>query len=277
MGAFAGVAAAHLMFGLPLFFSSHHARSGWAQMFSEFVATFGLLATIWGCVRFRSLMVPFAVAAYIMAAYWFTSSTSFANPAVTLARSASDTFVGIRPIDGPGFIVAQLVGAMAATLLFRWLTPRLEKSADDVVLPHGKLTMSERKRVLILCTGNSARSQMAEGLLRHMAGDKYEVFSAGVAPSQVRPEAIEVMQEIGIDISGHRSKSTDEFLNQQFGYVITVCDNAYQQCPMFPGKAERIHWSIEDPAAVDGDQQTRLTAFRRVRDELRERLKTLDG
>jgi glycerol uptake facilitator-like aquaporin len=122
-GAFAGVAAAHIMFELPLFFASRHERSGAAQAFSEFVATFGLLAVIWGCVRFRPAVVPFAVAAYITAAYWFTASTSFANPAVTLARSATDTFAGIRPADAPVFIAAQLVGAGAATLLFRWLAP----------------------------------------------------------------------------------------------------------------------------------------------------------
>ncbi|MCA1605028.1 MAG: arsenate reductase ArsC, partial [Acidobacteria bacterium] len=104
-----------------------------------------------------------------------------------------------------------------------------------------------KQRVLVLCTGNSARSQMAEGLLRHEAGDRFEVFSAGVDPTQVKPEAIEAMREIGIDISGQRSKSVDQFKNQQFDYVITVCDNANQQCPMFPGKAERIHWSIDDP------------------------------
>ena len=120
-GAFVGVAAAHVMFGLPLFFSSHHERTGGAQMFSEFVATFGLLAVIWGCVRYRAAMIPFAVAAYITAAYWFTASTSFANPAVTLARSVSDTFAGIRPLDAPAFILAQLAGAFVATSLFRWL------------------------------------------------------------------------------------------------------------------------------------------------------------
>ena len=121
LGAFAGVATAHLMFGLPLFSASRHVRAGGAQMFSEFIATFGLLTVIWGCVRFRSQAVAFAVAAYITAAYWFTSSTSFANPAVTLARSMSDSFVGIRPEDTPGFIIAQLAGAAVATILFRWL------------------------------------------------------------------------------------------------------------------------------------------------------------
>jgi glycerol uptake facilitator-like aquaporin len=121
LGAFAGVAAAHDMFGLPLFFASHHERSGRALFWSEFVATFGLLLVIWGCARARSSAVSFAVGAYITAAYWFTASTSFANPAVTLARAASDTFAGIRPVDAPMFIVAQLAGVAAATLCFRWL------------------------------------------------------------------------------------------------------------------------------------------------------------
>ena len=122
-GAFAGVAAAHTMFSAPLFFASRHARAGGAQLFSEFVATFGLLAVIWGCARFRPGEVAYAVGAYISAAYWFTASTSFANPAVTLARSATDTFAGIRPADAPGFIAAQIVGGAAATVLFRWLLP----------------------------------------------------------------------------------------------------------------------------------------------------------
>lgn len=137
-GAFAGVAITHLMFGLPVFFASRHERGGGAQMFSEFVATFGLLAIIWGCARLRSSAVPFAVAAYITAAYWFTASTSFANPAVTLARSASDTFAGIRPGDAPAFILAQLTGAGAATMLFRWLIPTLPKDAESVIIPHAE-------------------------------------------------------------------------------------------------------------------------------------------
>jgi len=128
-------------------------------------------------------------------------------------------------------------------------------------------------RVLILCTGNSARSQMAEGLLRHDAGNVYDVFSAGTKPTRVRPEAITVMQEAGMDISGHRSKSVDEFAGQDFDYVITVCDNAKESCPIFPAKTQRIHWSIEDPAAVQGSEEERLAAFRLARDELRARLK----
>jgi glycerol uptake facilitator-like aquaporin len=132
-GAFAGVATAHLMFGLPLFSVSTHVRTGAPQLFSEFVATFGLLSVIWGCVRHRPAAVPFAVGAYITAAYWFTASTSFANPAVTLARSMSNTFAGIRPADVAGFIAAQLAGAFAATLLFRWLFPSLKAEASAVM------------------------------------------------------------------------------------------------------------------------------------------------
>jgi glycerol uptake facilitator-like aquaporin len=137
-GAFAGVAAAHAMFSEPVFSASRHVRAGSAQLFSEFIATFGLLSIIWGCARLRSSAVPFAVGAYITGAYWFTSSTSFANPAVTLARAASDTFAGIRPVDAPGFIAAQLAGAMAATLLFRWLVPSLPKNASNVVVAHSQ-------------------------------------------------------------------------------------------------------------------------------------------
>jgi len=137
-GAFAGVAGAHLMFSKPLFFASHHVRSGSAQVFSEFVATFGLLSVIWGCSRLRSYAVPFAVGAYITAAYWFTASTSFANPAVALARAASDTFAGIRPADVPGFVVAQLAGATAATALFRWLVPSIRQDAEKIIVPHAQ-------------------------------------------------------------------------------------------------------------------------------------------
>jgi glycerol uptake facilitator-like aquaporin len=137
-GAIAGTWAAHLMFELPVLMVSRHARSGAAQMFSEFVATFGLMAVIWGCSRRRSEAVPFAVGAYITAAYWFTASTSFANPAVTLARALTDTFAGIAPYDVPGFILAQLLGAAAATMLFRWLVPSLPAAAADVVVPRSE-------------------------------------------------------------------------------------------------------------------------------------------
>lgn len=136
LGAFCGVAAAHLMFAEAVVQVSQHERSGPAQLFSEFVATFGLLSVIWGCARLRSSAVPFAVGAYITGAYWFTASTSFANPAVTLARSFTNTFAGIRPADAPGFIVVQLAGAFAATFLFRWLVPSLPETSESVVVPH---------------------------------------------------------------------------------------------------------------------------------------------
>lgn len=129
--------------------------------------------------------------------------------------------------------------------------------------------MSDKKRVLILCTGNSARSQMAEGLLRDEASNQFVVESAGIQPSTVRPEAIAVMRELGIDISAHRSKHVDEFRGQRFDYVITVCDHARESCPVFLGATTRIHQSFEDPAAFDGSESERLVRFRQVRDELR--------
>ena len=129
--------------------------------------------------------------------------------------------------------------------------------------------MTDKKRVLILCTGNSARSQMAEGLLRHDAGERFEVESAGTKPSSVRPEAIAAMRELGIDISRHRSKSVKEFDGRKFDYVITVCDSARESCPVFFGEAERLHHSFDDPAALEGSEKERLNLFRRVRDELR--------
>ncbi len=134
-----------------------------------------------------------------------------------------------------------------------------------------------KTRVLILCTGNSARSQMAEGLLRHMAGDRLEVHSAGTRPGSVRPEAIAVLAELGIDIRGHWSKHVDEFAGQPFDYVITVCDHADQSCPVFPGQTRRIHWSFEDPATAAGDQPHRLSEFRRIRDQISQRLSQFVG
>ena len=133
--------------------------------------------------------------------------------------------------------------------------------------------MADRKRVLILCTGNSARSHMAEGLLRHDASNRFTVESAGTKPGQVRPEAIAAMKELGIDISGHRSKAVEEFAGQNFDYVLTVCDNAKESCPIFSGHANRFHRNFEDPAAVQGSEQERLAVFRRVRDEIRDFLR----
>jgi arsenate reductase (thioredoxin) len=128
--------------------------------------------------------------------------------------------------------------------------------------------MPKRKKVLILCTGNSARSQMTEGLLKHICKSEFEIYSAGTHPSLVRTEAIKVLREVGIDISGNRSKSVDEFANEEIDYVLTVCDNAKENCPYFPAKAKLIHHNFEDPAVVAGDEETRLAGFRKVRDEI---------
>jgi arsenate reductase len=133
--------------------------------------------------------------------------------------------------------------------------------------------MSEKTSVLILCTGNSARSQMAEGILKNICDEAYVINSAGTKPSIVRPEAIAVLAEIGIDISGNRSKSVDEFVDKEIDYVLTVCDNAKGDCPYFPAKTKLIHHAFDDPALVEGDEDTRLAAFRRVRDEINAYLK----
>ena len=129
-----------------------------------------------------------------------------------------------------------------------------------------------KQSLLVLCTGNSARSQMAEGLFRRAVGHRFDVFSAGTKPGVVRPEAIAVMSELGIDLSGHRSKSVDEFSGRDFRYIVTVCDNARDNCPVFPATAERVHWSFEDPAAVEGSEDERRAAFRRIRDQIRARV-----
>ena len=134
-----------------------------------------------------------------------------------------------------------------------------------------------KQKVLFLCTGNSCRSQMAEALLRHLAGDRFEVASAGTEPSRVNPLAIAAMREIGVDISRQRSKSVEEFLGQCFAYVITVCDNANARCPIFPGAVQRLHWPLEDPAAAVGNAAERMPVFRRVRDEIDQRVRDFVG
>jgi arsenate reductase len=144
---------------------------------------------------------------------------------------------------------------------------------DAALVPaKGSSLAMTKKRVLILCTGNSARSQMAEGLMRHDAGDRFEVASAGTHPTQLRPEAVAVMSELGIDISSHRSKPVDEFAGRDFDYIITVCDHARDTCPMFPGHGKRLHWPIEDPASATGSEEQRRAAFRKARDDIRARI-----
>jgi arsenate reductase len=134
------------------------------------------------------------------------------------------------------------------------------------------MTTDPKKRVLFLCTHNSARSQMAEGLLRAMAGERFEVFSAGTEKTRVQPLAVDAMREIGIDLSGHTSKTLDAFGDDPFDFVITVCDRANESCPLFPGKTERIHWSFDDPTAATGSDEEKLAAFRRIRDQIRAKI-----
>ncbi|HUF16994.1 MAG TPA: arsenate reductase ArsC [Thermoanaerobaculia bacterium] len=132
--------------------------------------------------------------------------------------------------------------------------------------------MTDRERVLFLCTHNSARSQMAEGLLRHLAGDRFETFSAGTEQTRVHPLAIRAMEDLGIDLTSHRSKMLDEYQGQDFDYVVTVCDRANESCPIFPGATKRLHWSFDDPSAAKGSDEERLEAFRKIRDEIKTRL-----
>jgi len=144
---------------------------------------------------------------------------------------------------------------------------------DAALVPaNGRSLAMAKKKVLILCTGNSARSQMAEGLMRHEAGDRFEVASAGTHPTHLRPEAVAVMSELGVDISNHRSKPVDEFAGRNFDYIITVCNHARDTCPVFPGHGERLHWPIEDPASATGSDEQRRAAFRKARDEIRARI-----
>jgi glycerol uptake facilitator-like aquaporin/protein-tyrosine-phosphatase len=265
-GAIAGVAVANLMFGKPAIFVSHHLRHGFPLLLSEFVATFGLLATIWGCARYRSKLTAFAVAAYIVGAYWFTASTSFANPAVTIARSLSDTFAGIAPADVPGFIAAELFGALAATGAFAWLGGG--GSSARGITP---------SRVLFVCIHNSARSQMAEAFLNARCAGQFVAESAGLEPGKLNPFAVAAMSEVGVDISRNATKSIEAILEngRAYAYVITVCDEASaERCPVFPGGARRLHWSFADPAALGGSSHERLAKTRQIRNEIRLQIDT---
>jgi len=265
-GGLAGAAVAHLMFALPLFSLSRHARSGGAQVFSEFVATFGLLSVIWGCSRVRANSVPFAVGAYITAAYWFTSSTSFANPAVTIARAVSDTFAGIRPIDAPFFITAQMFGAIAATFLVRWLIPSLPETAERILLPHE--TSNHLKTYLFACVHNAGRSQMAAALF-NLYADRSGclAISAGTQPADhVHPEVVEVMREIGVDLSSARPRRLTDDLARTASVLVTM--GCREACPFVPG-LRIIDWQLDDPKGQS------LEAVRAIRDEVHDRVKEL--
>lgn len=272
-GALAGVALANLMFGLPVFFASHHARHGLPVLLSEFVATIGLLAVILGCSRAKGNVTAFAVAAYVVGAYWFTASTSFANPAVTIARSLSDTFAGIAPSDVLGFVAAQLLGAMAATAFYAWLWAGRLK-AEGVVVPHERVNTVKRS-VLFVCVHNSARSQMAEAFLNARCSDDFIAESAGLEPGELNPLAVEAMGEVGIDIAQKKTKAAPDLFKagKHYSYVITVCDEtSAQRCPIFPGGTRRVHWSFQDPAALKGSWEERLAQTRTIRDQIRTRI-----
>jgi arsenate reductase len=268
LGGLIGAAIAHLMFAAPLYSISHHSRSGAAQVFSEFVATFGLMAVIWGCSKTRISMVPFAVGAYITSAYWFTASTSFANPAVTLARAFSDTFAGIRPLDAPGFIAAQFAGALAATGLFRWLLPDLPARAADVLVPHpGNQTEARRKTYVFACIHNAGRSQMAAAFFNLYANKGCHAISAGTAPAaSVHPEVIAVMHEIGIDLTAAKPQRLTPELAQQADVLVTM--GCGEQCPFVPG-LRVIDWTIPDPKGQA------LNAVREIRDQVHDKIKAL--
>ena len=269
-GAFVGVAVANLMFDEPVFAACTHARSGASQPFSEFVATFGLLAVIWGCSRLRSNTVPFAVGAYITAAYWFTSSTSFANPAATLARAATDTFAGIRAADVPAFLAAQLAGAAAATALFRWLVPELPRRASSVVVPHSDLASrrSSMKTVVFACVHNAGRSQIAAAFFNEMANTAIaRAVSAGTRPAErVHPEVVVALREVGIDVSSAKPTLLTPGLAADSDLLITM--GCGDECPVIPG-LRREDWPLEDPK---GQPAARV---REIRDEIRGRVRQL--
>jgi glycerol uptake facilitator-like aquaporin len=264
IGGVAGTAIANLMFGETLFSLSRHARSDISQLFSEFIATFGLMVVIWGCSRLRSNTTPFAVGAYIAAAYWFTSSTSFANPAVTLARALSDTFAGIRPSDVLPFIGAQMAGALVATFLFRWLVPSLPDTTENVLMPHPKAV----KTYLFACVHNAGRSQMAAALFNLYGNPgQCQAISAGTQPaSHVHPEVVAVMREIGIDLTRTKpQKPTDELARSASVLVTMGCGEA---CPFVPG-LRTVDWALPDPKGQSRD------AVREIRDDIHERVKAL--
>jgi len=267
-GGLSGTLVAHLMFGLPLFSLSSHVRRGGAQVFSEFVATFGLLAVIWGCSRVRANSVPFAVGAYITAAYWFTSSTSFANPAVTIGRAASNTFAGIRPIDVPFFIAAQMCGAIAATVLTRWLVPSLPETAEDILLP--RESGNQLKTYLFACVHNAGRSQMAAALFNTYADRSgCLAISAGTQPADhIHPEVVEVMREIGVDLHSASPRLLTQDLAKTASVLVTMgCGEA---CPFVPN-LRTIDWALPDPKGQS------LEAVRAIRDEIHDRVKELIG
>jgi glycerol uptake facilitator-like aquaporin len=259
LGGIAGVVLAHVMFDAPLISASQHVRAGPSQLVSEFVATFGLISVIWSCGRTRSDAVPFAVAAYIVAAYWFTASTSFANPVVTLARSLTDTFAGIRPIDVPGFICAQVLGGAAAALTFAWLSPLALRDDTASVRP------SSMRKFIFACVHSAGRSQMAAAFFNAMADPARACgVAAGTDPARsVHPEVIEVMREVGIDLNGAKPQRLTDELARSASMLVTM--GCGESCPVVPG-LRRDDWALPDPKGRDPD------VIREIRDEIRHRI-----
>jgi glycerol uptake facilitator-like aquaporin len=259
LGGFAGVGIANLMFDKPVYFASTHERSGPSQLLGELVATYGLIVVIGGCARVRASAVPFAVGAYITAAYWFTSSTSFANPAVTLARSASDTFAGIRPVDVPGFVVAQLFGAAAAAGTVRWL-----------LHSPGEIAEPAAKTVLFACIHNAGRSQMSAAWFNRLVDPaKAHAISAGTEPGvRVHPEVVDVMREQGVDLAEAVPQRLTEDLAASAAILVTM--GCGEECPVVPG-VERVEWLLEDPKGKAVER------VREIRDEIERRVRTLLG
>jgi arsenate reductase len=265
VGGCVGAVIANLMFGLDATNISHHVRSSGGLWLGELVATFGLLMVILGAVRSgKASAAPYAVGGYIAAAYWFTSSTSFANPAVTVARTLSDTFAGIKPSSTPAFIAAQVIGALLAVGLAKFLHPGLV--ADNVVVPHEPETVYTPV-VLFLCVHNAGRSQMALGWFNHLAGGRATAWSGGSEPAdEINPAAVAAMAEVGIDISREFPKLGTAEAVQAADVVITMgCGDT---CPFFPGKRYE-DWQLDDPAGHGVD------AVRPIRDEIEHRVRAL--
>ena len=274
VGACAGAIVANLMFDLDAVDLSTRERATGGLWLGEIVATFGLLVVVLGVVRSgRSSSAPFAVAGYIAAAYWFTSSTSFANPAVTIGRTLTDTFAGIAPASAPAFVAAQLAGGGAAIALSRYLFPDLP--APDLIVPHDRPDAARGARmpepdaptVLFLCVHNAGRSQMALGWFGHLAGDRAVAWSGGSEPvDRVNPSAVAAMAEVGIDISReHPRRWTDEMVRAADVVVTMGCGDA---CPYVPGTRYE-DWALADPAGQD------VAAVRPIRDEIEQRVRQL--
>jgi arsenate reductase len=252
VGGCVGAVVANLMFDLDAVSISTRERFGGGVWLGEVVATFGLVLVVFGAIRTaRTETVAYSVGGYIAAAYWFTSSTSFANPAVTVARTLSDTFAGIEPASAPMFVAMQALGAGVAALLVRLLFPAART----------------KPAVLFVCVHNAGRSQMAAGYLEHLAGDRIDVLSAGSKPgAEINPVAVQAMAEEGIDIAGRRPEVLTAGAVQASDVVITM--GCGDECPYFPGKRYE-DWQLDDPAGQGID------AVRPIRDEIRRRVERL--